>query len=142
MGLSASEINQLNRIEREMARKGFTLGNLLNTQIAALEANTAFNNEAAAVDPGDAGSLSATAKLEEIVSVGAESRVLPAPAAGFTGLKIIRFKTDGGDVTIAGTNVLGDEAQTFTMAAVGDTIALIGNGGVKWILIVGTLVAA
>lgn len=133
MSLSASEINQLNRIEREMARKGFVLGDILNKQLG---------NPTPATDPGDAGTLPLTSALDEIVSAGAESRVLDPPPAGFVGIKVIRFKTDGGNVTIAGTNVLGDEAQTFTMAAVGDTIVLIGNGGVKWILIGGNLVAA
>ncbi len=142
MSLTAGQIAVLNKIEREMARKDFTLGDDLSALEAALELQTAYSNEAAGTEPGDAGSLSATGKLEEIVSAGAESRVLPAPAAGFTGLKVIRFKTDGGSVTVAGTNVLGDEAQTFTFADVGDTIVLMGNGGGKWILIGGNLTAA
>lgn len=93
-------------------------------------------------DPGDAQDLPVVDKLHEIVSVGAESRVLIAPTVGKVQIKVIRFKTDGGNVTIAGTNVLGDEAQTFTFAAAGDTIVLMSDGNVKWILIGGNLAAA
>ncbi len=93
-------------------------------------------------DPGDAADLPVADKLHEIVSVGAETRVLIAPTVGKVQIKVIRFKTDGGDVTIAGTNVLGDEAQDFTFAAAGDTIVLMSDGNVKWILIGGNLTAA
>lgn len=162
MALTAPNKLKLNFIEREMARKGFQLGDIIDADISVplvasqasadaaqgdadnllnglLDAVLAANKEVAA---SDAGALSITKLLSEIDSSGAESRTLAAPGAGLVRFKVIRFTVDGGDVTLAGTNVLGDEAQTFTFAAVGDTIILMSNGGVKWVLIGGNLVAA
>lgn len=152
MGLTSAQIAQLNNIESEMARKGFTLGSLIDTSLdatqAAAEATAAAASEqlspAASADPGDAGSLSASAKLEELTSGGSgETRVLPAPAAGFVGLKVIRFDTDGGgDIVIDAGNVLGFTTEDFTLANEGDTIVLIANGGAKWVQIGGNITPA
>lgn len=150
MALSADDKKALNKIESEMARKGFALGDVLDAALVGIDVSlasvdtqfTELDTPTPSADPGDAGSLSATAKLEEIVSAGAESRVLPAPPAGFVGRKVIRFKTDGGNVTIAGTNVLTKEILTYTMTAVDDTIVLVGNGGDKWIEVGTNLTAA
>lgn len=132
MSLTASQIAALNRIESEMARKGFALGDLL---AGVLQAPTPQ-------DPGDGNNLDHLSGLDEIESAGAESRVLPAPPAGFTGMKIIRFKTDGGDVTIAAGNVLGFTVENFTLDDVGETIILVANGGGKWVQIGGDVTPA
>lgn len=133
MSLSAAEKLLLNKLESQLARKGVALGDLLDKQLG---------NPVVSVDPGDAGSLSSTAELEEIESAGVESRVLPAPPAGFVGMKVIRFKTDGGNVTLAGTNVLTKEALTYTFANVGDTLIVKSNGGGKWVEVGTNLTAA
>lgn len=156
MALSAAEIAALDTIESSMARKGFALGQILDAQIDAVETvNTSQQAEidavtpqapdvAAAADPGDAGSLSASAKLEVLTSGGTgETRVLPAPAAGWTGLKVIRFGTDGGgDIVIDAGNVLGFTTEDFTLADAGDTIVLVANGGGAWVQIGGNITPA
>ena len=148
MSLTAINQTKTNFIEREMGRKDFALGDILKSDLSdpldgiangLLDAVLAANKEVAAID---AGAISIVKLLTEIDSSGAESRTLAAPGAGLVRFKVIRFTVDGGNVTLAGTNVLGDEAQTFTFAAVGDTIILMSNGGVKWVLIGGNLVAA
>lgn len=155
MALTAANIALLNKIEREMARKDFVLGTFLQTDLSdPLVATEVVANNAAnglmdgaladnkQVSTVDAEALDITKLISEIDSSGAESRTLAAPGANVVRTKIIKMTVDGGDVTLAGTNVLGDEAQTFTFAAVGDTIVLLSNGGTKWILIGGNLAAA
>lgn len=144
MGLTASQIAQLNKIEAEMARKGFALGDLLNTEVTALEALTAYNSQASAADPGDAGAISITSKLTRLTSGGTgETRTLAAPAAGYTGILIIEFETDGGgDVVVDGANVLGLSTEDYTFADAGDTVVLIANSGGQWVQIGGNLTAA
>lgn len=144
MTLTAAQVAQLNQIESEMARKGFALGTLLDTAVSALEALTAYNSEAASADPGDAGALSITSKLEVLTSGGTgETRTIAAPAAGYTGLKVIRFGTDGGgDIVIAAANVLGFTTEDFTLADAGDTVILMANGGAKWVQIGGNITPA
>jgi len=155
MALTAANQALLNLIEREMARKDFALGDIIKADIsdplvaAALDGSNAVNGLLDAVlaankqvSTVDAEALDITKLMSEIDSSGVESRTLAAPGAGLVRFKVIRFTVDGGNVTLAGTNVLGDEAQTFTFAAVGDTVILMSNGGVKWVLIGGNLVAA
>lgn len=82
----------------------------------------------------DAGAISTTILRSDIVSAGAESRTIAAPSVA-NQLKIIFFKTDGGDVTIAGTNIYGKEATTATLGDAGDSIVLFSPNTTKWILI-------
>ena len=133
MSLTLQEKAALSTIEASMARKGFDLGEILDQSLG---------NPAPAADVGDGLDLVATEELEEIVSAGVETRVLLAPAVGYTGLKIIRFKTDGGNVTILADNVLGFTVENFTLANVEETIVLVANGAAKWVQIGGNVTPA
>jgi hypothetical protein len=82
----------------------------------------------------NAGALSITKAVSRIVSAGAESRTLAAPSR-VGQLKIINMITDGGDVTLACTNVWGNEAKTATFGDVGDNLVLISTDTTKWTLL-------
>ena len=147
MGLSADQINRLNKIHEVMARKGGDFGTMLDGVMDAMDTEIADRNDptpTANADPGDAGALSITAELEELTSGGSgETRTIAAPAAGYCGLKVIRFVTDGGgDIVIAAANVLGFTSESFTLADAGDTVVLMGNGGGKWVQIGGNITPA
>ena len=92
----------------------------------------------------NAGALAVDKCTSLISSAGAESRTLAAPSAlgvGGVQLKIIRMSVKVGNVTLAGTNVLGQGAATATFAAVGDSLVLMNNGS-KWVEIGGNVVWA
>jgi len=89
---------------------------------------------AAISDPGDAGAIPVNQGdgYVSIVTAGAETRTVPAPA--YVGQRILlTLDTDGGDavVTIAGTvNQTGN--NTLTFADVDDAIELVGKSNGKW----------
>ena len=83
---------------------------------------------------GTSGALSVTKRISNIDSTaGAGSRTLAAPDASMLGMvKIITMTVDGGDTTLALTNVTGGSAATTaTFDAVNDTLVLVG-GVSKW----------
>lgn len=82
----------------------------------------------------NAGAISITKLYSKITSAGAESRTLAAPSRVGQS-KIIYFLTDGGDVTLALTNVWANEAKTATFNDVGDNLVLISADTTKWTLI-------
>lgn len=76
-----------------------------------------------------------------ITSAGVETRTLAAP--GVKGqLKVITMTVDMGDVTLAGTNILGQEALTGTFDDVGDTLVLYGYSTTKWVILGGNVAFA
>jgi hypothetical protein len=78
-----------------------------------------------------------------ISSAGAESRTLAAPGAANVGrMKVIEMTVDGGDVTLALTNVLGQEATTATFNDVADCLILYGLNATKWVLLKATATIA
>ena len=88
----------------------------------------------------NAGAISVTKQITLITSAGAESRTLAAPAAAGQ-RKLIFFKTDGGDVTLAGTNIYGQTSATATFNDAGDVLELFSFDAVKWSVIGGSGVA-
>jgi len=80
--------------------------------------------------------LSVTKFQSLISSAGSEARGLAAPSGnGF--LKIIVMTVDNGAVTLAGTNIWGQESTTCTFDDVGDSLVLLSVGG-KWVLVKAT----
>lgn len=88
----------------------------------------------AITDPGDAGAIPVNQGdgYVELVTAGAETRTLAAPA--YIGQRLlITMKTDGGDgvLTVASTvNQTGN--NTLTFADANDTIELVGRANSKW----------
>jgi hypothetical protein len=79
----------------------------------------------------DTGAISIATLLTNISTAGAESRTLAAPSAAGK-LKIITMTVDGGDCTLALTNVVGGSAATTaTFSAVGQSLVLL-SAGAKW----------
>ena len=81
----------------------------------------------------DASALSVSKLVSYISASTGQSRTLAAPTADGQ-LKMIEMTVHGGDVTLAGTNIWGQEAATGTFNAVGDSIVLLSLGG-KWLLV-------
>lgn len=88
----------------------------------------------------NAGAISITKLITNISSAGAETRTLAAPgAAGI--LKIINMSVDGGDVTMAATNI-GAGTGSATFDDVGDCLILMSSSATKWQVLGGNAVIA
>ena len=124
MALDDAEKAALTKIEASMARKGFDLGDILNKQLG-------FPPDG--FDAGDGQTLDTTQPFIFLDSAGVETRVLDAPAAGFQGIIVIAFGSDGGNITINASNVLGFTVEDFTFTDEGDTIVLMASRAGKWI---------
>lgn len=148
MALSAANIRLLDKIESQAARLGFKLGSLLQsaigtdlataqTDISTLQGGK-FSHAAPNTETSSAngGAISVALLQTLISSAGAETRTLAAPGAGNVGrLKVISMSVDGGDVTLAGTNILGQEALTGTFDDAGDTLVLYAATATKWVIL-------
>ena len=81
-----------------------------------------------------AGAISLEVAHTNIVSTGANALTLAAPTKpGF--IKTIRMLTDGGDATLASTNIVGQSSGTtsITFNDVGDYLVLVSISGLaKW----------
>jgi len=88
------------------------------------------------IDSGDAVSVTKFYTSIDNTDSGAGAITLAVPNAAMIGqIKTIEMTTDGGDVTLALTNVVGGaEAATATFAAAGDTLVLIARSD-KWIVL-------
>lgn len=146
--LTAAQKKTLNNIGREMNRKGFALGTMLNTAVEAdivLAQADADLAQAGKLDPTgsnietsttNAGAISVSKLQTNISSAASQSRTLAAPGAGNVGqIKIITMTVDGGDVTLAGTNITGEAATTATFDDVGDYLILYALSATKWIIL-------
>lgn len=147
MGLTADQQKSLNRIESEMARKGFALGDVLAPLFATSEADIlalqkgVLDGTSLETSDVDAAALDLGVLLSNIESAGIETRTLAAPAAGEIKLKMIVMTVDGGNVTVLAENVLGFTVQDFTFDAIGDTTILLGVNQ-KWVIIGGSVTPA
>lgn len=82
----------------------------------------------------NAGAISTTILQSDIVTAGAETRTIAAPSVKGQ-LKIIFFKTDGGDCTIAGTNIYNNTATTLTLNDAGDSAVLYAPDTTRWVVV-------
>ncbi len=129
-----------------------TITNLTNTNLttAALTLGaTALGSTATEIDARcddsamvdtrtGAGAISVTTAYTALVTTGADTITLAAPSKpAFT--KVIKMTTDGGDGTLAMTNIinaLGAETTSITFNDVNDVIVLVSDAASgKWILI-------
>jgi len=133
MSLTDEEKASLSKLEASMARKGFDLGTLLNRELGF---------PAEGPDPGDGGSFDPLVVSEAVDTQGVETRVLPGPPLGYVGMKLIAFGDDQGNFTILADNVVGFTVENFTFTDAGQQIALLGNGGARWIQIGGDVTPA
>ncbi len=77
----------------------------------------------------DAGAVSLTSRVTNVVTTGAKAITL---ADGVEGqIKIIVFKTDGGNATLTPANLAG--GSTITFSDVGDTATLVFTGGTWYV---------
>lgn len=92
--------------------------------------NMDFTGDNLETSTTNAGALSVSIPLSRISSAGSESRTLAAPDAEGK-IKVIHMTVDGGNVTLLGTNIWGQEAATGTFGDVGDHLVLLSVGA-KW----------
>lgn len=147
MGLTTAQKQALNVIESAMARKGFALGDILDTIFTTIEGDVVdvekgvLNGASTEISDTDAAAIDLSVLHSIIESAGAESRTLAAPGAGEIKLKVITMGVDNGDVTILADNVLGFTTENFTFNDVGDTTILFGVNQ-KWVIIGGNVTPA
>ena len=83
-----------------------------------------------------AGAISATVAYTSLVTTGADALTLAAPgAASAVRTKVIHMTTDGGDGTLASTNIVGQSSGTtsITFNDAGDYLILVSVPGLnKW----------
>jgi hypothetical protein len=111
---------------------------LVGLTASIAELNTLdLSAETETIDSGDAASASLRITNIDNTTGGAGAITLAAPNAAMVGsIKIITMTVDGGDVTLALTNVVGGTAATTaTFDAVGETLVLLGGANSKWIVL-------
>ena len=87
----------------------------------------------------DASGISVVTLKTNISSAGAESRTLAAPNYTDGQMKLIEMTVNGGDVTLALTNIVGaPTGTTATFGATGQNLVLMSVGGV-WVYLGGTV---
>jgi hypothetical protein len=128
-----------------------TIGDVSNTEIAVLDGLTATTAElnksdqtaeTETIDSGVAASAALRITLIDNTVGGAGAITLAAPDASMVGLpKVIEMTVDGGDVTLATTNIVGSGGTTITFDAPGDNAAVIG-GVASWIYAGGSAVVS
>lgn len=110
-------------------------GTALGTTSAEL--NSRCDDSAMVETLTGAGAISTTVTETRLVTTGANALTLAVPTKpGF--IKVITMKTDGGDGTLASTNIVGQSAGTtsITFNDAGDQLVLVGDvDGGKWIVL-------
>lgn len=123
--------------EHDASAKGLMLAGTLVTATAA-EIN-ALDASASAETVTGAGAISITAAYTSLVTTGADALTLAAPgAATLPRIKVIHMTTDGGDGTLASTNIVGQSSGTtsITFNDAGDYLVLAAIPGLnKWSVI-------
>lgn len=118
----------------------------LNASVAGLTATAAEINRATDVSLQSetrtgAGAISVSVPHTNLVTTAADALTLAAPSATLTpvGLvKTIRMTTDGGDGTLASTNIVGQSSgsTSITFNDAGDYLVLVAVPGLaKWAVI-------
>lgn len=105
---------------------------------SATEINTRCDDSAMVDTRTGAGAISTTTAYTALVTTGADAVTLAAPTKPAF-VKVIKMTTDGGDGTLAMTNIinaLGAETTSITFGDVNDVIVLVSDAASgKWILI-------
>jgi hypothetical protein len=84
-----------------------------------------------------AGAISVTVAETNLVTTGANALTLAAPTKPAM-IKVIRLQTDGGDGTLASTNIVGQSSgsTSITFNDAGDYLVLVSHLGLgKWIVL-------
>ena len=126
-----------------IADGGLKLGAGAGTAVnaTALEINTVADVSAMSETLTGAGAFSVSVAHSNLVTTGADALTLAAPSATLTppGLvKTIRMQTDGGDGTLASTNIVGQSSGTtsITFNDAGDYLVLVAIPGLaKWAVV-------
>lgn len=119
------------------ATKGLKLGGVLVTSTAA-ELNSLDASVSTETRTG-AGAISISTAYTSLVTTAADALTLAAPgAASLPRVKVIHMTTDGGDGTLASTNIVGQSSGTtsITFNDAGDYLVLMAIPGLnKWSVI-------
>jgi hypothetical protein len=113
--------------------KGLTLGDTLVTATAS-ELNSRCDNSAMTETVTGAGAISVTVPHTNVVTTGANALTIAAPTV-YGMVKTIRMQTDGGDGTLASTNIVGQSSgsTSITFNDAGDYLVLVSIPGLdKW----------
>jgi hypothetical protein len=120
--------------KHDASAKGLKLGGTLVTATAA-ELNS-LDASASTETVTGAGAISITTAYTSLVTTGANALTLAAPgASSLPRLKVIHMTTDGGDGTLASTNIVGQSSGTtsITFNDAGDYLVLVAVPGLnKW----------
>lgn len=103
----------------------------------AAEINSRTDDSAMVETRTGAGAISVTVAETNIVSTGANALTLAAPTKPAM-IKVIRMQTDGGDATLASTNIVGQSSgsTSITFNDAGDYLVLVSHLGLaKWIVL-------
>ena len=103
----------------------------------AAEINARCDDSAMVETVTGAGAISVTVAETRLVTTGANALTLAVPTKPGM-LKIITMKTDGGDGTLASTNIVGQSSGTtsITFNDAGDQLVLAADvDGGKWIVL-------
>lgn len=124
----------VNIAEHDASTKGLQLGGTLitatATEINSLDASVSTETRTGA------GAISISTAYTSVVTTGADALTLAAPGAtSLPRLKVIHMTTDGGDGTLASTNIVGQSSGTtsITFNDAGDYLVLVSVPGLnKW----------
>jgi len=128
--------NVVNVADHGTSTKGLQLaGVLVGSTAAELDARA---DDSAMVDTrSGAGAISVSVAETRLVTTGANALTLAAPTKpGF--IKVITMQTDGGDGTLASTNIVGQSSGTtsITFNDAGDQLVLVSDAYAgKWIVL-------
>lgn len=104
----------------------------------ATEINTRCDDSAMVDTRTGAGAISVTTAYTALVTTAADTITLAAPSKPAF-IKVIKMTTDGGDGTLAMTNIinaLGAETTSITFDDVNDVVVLVSDAASgKWVLI-------
>ena len=103
----------------------------------AAEINTRCDDSAMVDTRADAGAISVTTAYTEVTTTGAAAITLAVPTKPAF-IKVIKMTTDGGDATLASTNIVGQSSGTtsITFNDVGDTLVLVSDTvSGKWVVL-------
>jgi hypothetical protein len=103
----------------------------------AAELNARCDDSAMVDTRADAGAISVTTAYTAVTTTGAAAITLAAPSKPAF-VKVIKMTTDGGDATLASTNIVGQSSGTtsITFNDVDDTLVLISDvSSGKWIVL-------
>ncbi len=122
-------------VNHDASAKGLKLGGTLVTATAA-EINNALDASVSTETRTGAGAISISTSHTNLVTTGADALTLAAPGATSSPrIKTIHMTTDGGDGTLASTNIVGQSSGTtsITFNDAGDYLVLAAIPGLnKW----------